>query len=542
MMSTSRLFTIGLCVVGIFVVFLFGCEPTDESPAFVLIKTINKQTCEGCNPDEGESETPGTLSVTPLELNYPWEGAAYTLKVQTKVVWYIHSHADWVHVNRQSGMGAGLVTLSCFGNMGEDRVALITIIDVNTDPASLTLTVEQAGLKVAEEGEDGAEGEVDPYEGESSAEGEEAPTEGESAGEGEVSPTEGENENVAVEMVSVPTQIFMMGRSKLGDDKDFGMLSEDPPHQVVLNEYEIGKYPITNEEFAAVLTWAQSHNLLYSDTSGTPWSGRGSIYAGGEGARYMIFPYDARYHHLSYRGGRFWVKTQAHGDAEALPTLPYSMNNHPVVQISWYGAVACCNWLSTMNRLSPCYDLNKADWPQVILPPQPGGFRLPTEAEWECAAAWNGSNHQVYGFKNTSAHESAPAYRCNTFQKDGEKWDFVNPMGLLHRPYTSPVGWFNGSNISPNGQFLTEDSPSPWGAYDMSGNVWEWCQDRYGNYLSGDEWNPLGPATGKMRVARGGSWASIFFSARTAQRASNPPETANFSMGFRVARSPSFLR
>ena len=99
-------------------------------------------------------------------------------------------------------------------------------------------------------------------------------------------------------------------------------------------------------------------------------------------------------------------------------------------------------------------------------------FRLPTEAEWEYAA--RGGN-----------------------KSQGYKYAGSNTLG--------DVAWYDGNSSSTTHPVATK-APNELGLYDMSGNVWEWCQDWYGSYSSGAQTNPTGPTLGSARVYRGGSW------------------------------------
>jgi formylglycine-generating enzyme required for sulfatase activity len=132
-------------------------------------------------------------------------------------------------------------------------------------------------------------------------------------------------------------------------------------------------------------------------------------------------------------------------------------------------------------------------------------FRLPTEAEWEYAARSGGK---------------------------GEKWS-----GSSAGP--DAVGWYDknsGITTHPVGQ----KQPNGLGLYDMTGNVWEWCADWYGEsyYGSSPKNDPPGPASGTYRVLRGGSWFYIPVYVRTSARYWNYPGNRGSSYGFRVLSSP----
>jgi formylglycine-generating enzyme required for sulfatase activity len=315
-----------------------------------------------------------------------------------------------------------------------------------------------------------------------------------------------------VEMVSVPAGTFTMGRRDDGDDGTYGYSDELPRHQVTLSAYQIGKYEVTNGQCCGVLNWALGRGYLKNSTGGA-YTG-GDVYASGG---YVLLAVSDSYCQIQYSGGSFTWKTRD----------SYSMESHPVVDVTWYGAVCFANWLSEKEGLTPCYNLST--WALTV--PYPNGYRLPTEAEWERAAAWDGSKHWIYGFLSDTL---TGKNRCNYY--DGNP-DYVNPLGLTTWPYTSPVGWFNGTNVSPNGSVQTVNGPSPVGAYDMSGNAWGWCHDWYGSYSSGAQTNPTGVGSGSSRVLRGGHWYNYAYFCRSALRDASYPADRYYDVGVRFVRT-----
>ena len=135
-------------------------------------------------------------------------------------------------------------------------------------------------------------------------------------------------------------------------------------------------------------------------------------------------------------------------------------------------------------------------------------YRLPTEAEWEYAA--RAGTTTPFAFGNCLSTNDAnykgtyPLTGCSKGQS---------------RKTTISVGSLR-KNV--------------WGLYDMHGNVYEWCQDWYGKYPTGSVTNPTGPATGSLRVIRGGSWNDEARYCRSAFRLSDGPDFASSNLGFRL--------
>ena len=309
----------------------------------------------------------------------------------------------------------------------------------------------------------------------------------------------------APEMVSVPAGTFAMG-----DPWEEGWSSELPVHQVTLSAYEIGTYEVTNAEYAAVMNWAQDQGFVEITWGRERIPGQGV----GHWAQDRGFV-DGNFAPVIYNGKELidldcghWQISYGSGRLEPKVYDGYSMADHPVVAVSWYGAVAYCNWLSEARGLTPCYDLSTWE----LVDPDAGGYRLPAEAEWERAAAWDGTRHWRYG----TGSDSLTTNQANHAE--------VNPFGWADWPYTTPVGHYT-------------DQTSPVGCYDMSGNVWEWVQDWHDpEYYSAGVPDSSGPVSGSYRVLRGGGWPDVAYFCRSAFRNYNYPYITYDSMGFRLAR------
>ena len=217
---------------------------------------------------------------------------------------------------------------------------------------------------------------------------------------------------------------------------------------------------------------------------------------------------DERPLHLVRLTRAFWMMetevTQGHYD-EVMGNPPshlsaskgdYRSPTTAMEEVSWYDAVTFANKLSQIEGLAACYEGSgeSTQWKSDCT-----GYRLPTEAEWECAA--RAGQLVVYSGSNVV---------------DEVAWHSDNADGKPHE-----VG---------------QKKPNEWHLYDMSGNVREWVWDRYAPY-TGNVANPRGPTSGITRVLRGGSWDSYVRDVRISYRFAFRPEHRYQGVGFRLVRT-----
>jgi formylglycine-generating enzyme required for sulfatase activity len=270
------------------------------------------------------------------------------------------------------------------------------------------------------------------------------------------------------------------GSFRMGDNSVWAYPGdgEDPVHDVTLDRYRMDRYAVTNDAFAA---FADATGWQ-TDAERFGWS---FVFAG-------LLPDDFT-DTRAVIDAEWW--RQVYGAGWRHPEGPESSvdarGDHPVVHVSWHDAVAYCRWTGT---------------------------RLPTEAEWECAAR---GGRVGSAFPWGDDLEPNDEHRMNVFQ-----------------------GTFPGGNTGADGYLATAPvdafPPNDVGLHNVTGNVWEWCADWLDltYYSRSDAKNPRGPESGERRVQRGGSYLchlSYCRRYRVSARFGSEPESSAGHTGFRVA-------
>ncbi len=192
----------------------------------------------------------------------------------------------------------------------------------------------------------------------------------------------------------------------------------------------------------------------------------------------------------------FWIGKHEVTQGEYLAVTGSNPSSHasdpsrPVESLSWFDATGYCTALTQRERTAGRISTNSV-------------YRLPTEAEWEYVCrAWT-STRFSYG--------EDPGYTNLT----DYAWYWDNSGFMTHR--------------------VEQKLPNPWGLYDVHGNVWEWCQDWWSDYLPGGMvLDPQGPTAGSRRVIRGGDWGLVARLCRSAARTSSDPDHGTDLIGFRA--------
>lgn len=226
-------------------------------------------------------------------------------------------------------------------------------------------------------------------------------------------------------------------------------------------DFVLSQSEVTNQQMADVMQWARDQSpALVSATADTVQNASGDVRE--------LLDLDGGACEVWFSGGTFGVTS--------------GRENRPCVGVTWYGAVAYCNYLSESEGRTPAYDLT--DW---SLDPAANGYRLPSDSQWEYAArGGSGGTDTLYSGSDTVGDVA---------------WYTVNSEGRSH-----DVGGKTANEL---------------GLDDMSGNVWEWCQDWHPNYVD------------QARTLRGGAWINSAASCTVSYRDAAYPDYSNSSSGFR---------
>ncbi len=282
----------------------------------------------------------------------------------------------------------------------------------------------------------------------------------------------------AIEQVSIAAQTFAMGDHHGDGHPGDG---ETPVHPVAISSFTVDATSVTNADFATFVDatgyQSESERQGFSAVFHLAFEGGDDDILGtAQGAPWWYGVRGASWRHPGGPGSTIEGR-----------------DDHPVVQVSWDDARAYCAWA---NR------------------------RLPTEAEWECAARGGVPGARYPWGDDLPSRLSGEHWPCNIFQ-----------------------GQFPGENTVEDGFLTTAPvrsfTPNALGLWQMVGNVWEWCQDAFdpAYYATSPTQDPPGPASGPTRIIRGGSYLchdSYCNRYRNAARTSNTPDSASGNMGFRT--------
>jgi formylglycine-generating enzyme required for sulfatase activity len=271
---------------------------------------------------------------------------------------------------------------------------------------------------------------------------------------------------------------------------EYGRGSGETQHTVTLTRsFWMQATEVTNAQYAELAQWA----LDQGHCTATASSLRDALV----GSTAELLDLDSSYCEISSSGGML--------------TVDAGKEDHPVQEVTWFGAAAYCDWLSLREGLLRAYD--HGTWQCNDHAPYSAlGYRLPTEAEWEYACR---------------AGTTTPFHTGDCLDAGTE----ANYRGDV--PYSGcPSGPYAGWTVS-----VGSYPANAWGLHDMHGNLWEWCNDWIGSYggAATDPAGPVGPDG--SRVIRGGDWEYNAQVCRSANREFIAPAWSFNYIGFRPVRS-----
>ena len=267
--------------------------------------------------------------------------------------------------------------------------------------------------------------------------------------------------------------------------------------KVKLSPYKLGKTEVTYELWHEVLTWAEGKGYTFANKGREGSNGGVGAAPTDEGKKEPVTT-------ISWRDCIVWCNAYTHKTNNADTECVYRKKNDHTVVLKDATAIADCD--------AAYAEMGKK------------GFRLPTEAEWEYAARWQGSD-------KTNAAQYGDVWLTKLNSASGAKADWNDA------DETKAVAWYSG-NSGGKTHPVGKRRANALGLHDMSGNVWEWCFDWYGDIEANTVTDPQGGASGTRRVRRGGSWYGLARDCAVGRRNGISPDGRFYDLGFRVACLP----
>jgi formylglycine-generating enzyme required for sulfatase activity len=333
-----------------------------------------------------------------------------------------------------------------------------------------------------------------------------------------------ENADIPGEAVSVSVgslTVKMIYANNSAADIILPYETDDSDTVYVSGKFFVSETEITNALFAAVLQWARDNDRISESGTDNLVSDTTVTYGGQE---LIDLDFDTVYPQAVPR------MSVSYDPATDIFSVASGCENFPVVCVSWYGAVMFCNWLTEMrdgNTANVVYTGIDTTWEdtETSANEERTGYRLPSNAEWEHAARYNGTSDggrtdliSLTTNNPNSLDITAGFYWTPGDYVSGATGDYSDTTA------TRAVAWYAGdSGMGSYNQAMQvgQKTPNQLGVRDMSGNVWEWCFDSYmGN-----------------RVIQGGSWNDDAFHTQLGYWSCYDADFELAYIGFRIART-----